>query len=980
MAHPLPADAVSRLCDALRSQLRPDQLSTSHVDRIAYARDQWPRSLLKLRQGALETPPDLIIWPESPQEAADALATCRAQQRHINAVAAGGGSSVTGASSPQRGGAVIDLKRLDRVRWIDLERGLAEIEAGMLGMHLEEALNRAGATLGHFPSSIMCSTLGGWAAARSAGQGSSRYGKIEDMIEDIELATVTQGEGEPQGKVGWIRGIYDPTPLVVGSEGRLGLITACRVRIHPAPIARRFRGVLLPGVEAGLEAIKAMMQSGDVPPTILRLYDPIDTALSSHRRVKDDPQHQPPRRSDGVRLPSSTSKALIKAPEQPSKPWERVGEALTRGLRSVAKPVVSQALMRAGASMGLLDVVMPDACLMILGCEGHSEEAAEALLKRHLQRCLKAGGEDLGAAPGWHWFDGRYNVSFKQSLVFNEGAFVDTMEVVARWPQVGPLYHGVRDAIGQDAVVMAHFSHAYPEGCSIYFSFVAMAPPSAELGTYDGIWQRGLTAAAALGAGGSHHHGIGFSKAHVMEQEWSKGGLKLMRALREAYDPDNQLNPGKLALDPPAAPAPTTPTTPRSDAPEAACQGLEEATPHLPWAAHTLMTPQESWARYGNPACTFRQTLTLHSWHDVQTLLRHNQGHQVPLYSSDGPLPSRPGLRLDLPLPTHSPPAFQLDEAAMLLTCDSRFSLEAIESYARMAGFTTGLRGDLNSSLLQWIDRGHEYAVNVRGTQGPLPVYGLVALLPSGEEVQLGRGPRASSGPDIRHLFWRTGGAFGIIKRATLRLRRVSEDVQVWRTTHPQLSDAIDLLRDLFRLHQPPLGLSLWHALPDGPSRLTVRFCPEQSPALIERYQHIAKIQEMSALPSPPLPSTSWWLAVAGQWPDLADIAGYPRREAPWPMLRIHLAQAYHEGGVWLVSFSPAVPPQTPAKGFGAFVKRLSQHQAVKGIWGDPRFVHMPDLDPHNASILRRVKRRVDPHDLLNPHALSSTDGPEVNP
>src|SRR5690606_10028689 len=132
----------------------------------------------------------------------------------------------------------------------------------------------------------------------------------------------------------------------------------------------------------------------------------------------------------------------------------------------------------------------------------------------------RAGATDLGEEPGRHWLEHRYDVSYKMSPVFRAGMFVDTMEVASTWERLLDLHRAVRHAIGQHAVVMAHFSHAYEEGCSIYFTFVARADdPRAAERTYDAIWRDGMAAASRVGGTISHHHGIGLLKGPAMSAE-----------------------------------------------------------------------------------------------------------------------------------------------------------------------------------------------------------------------------------------------------------------------------------------------------------------------------------------------------------------------------------------------------------------------------------------------------------------------------
>src|SRR5262249_12475492 len=134
------------------------------------------------------------------------------------------------------------------------------------------------------------------------------------------------------------------------------------------------------------------------------------------------------------------------------------------------------------------------------------------------------GARSLGEAPARHWLDHRYGVSYRQSPVFMAGAFSDTMEVAAPWSRLGALYDAVREALGRHVFVMAHLSPAYPDGCSIYFTFAGSAPsPEAAAAKYDAAWRAALD--AAIGAGGtlSHHHGVGRSKAPKLGAELGLG-------------------------------------------------------------------------------------------------------------------------------------------------------------------------------------------------------------------------------------------------------------------------------------------------------------------------------------------------------------------------------------------------------------------------------------------------------------------------
>jgi alkyldihydroxyacetonephosphate synthase len=184
---------------------------------------------------------------------------------------------------------------------------------------------------------------------------------------------------------------------------------------------------------------------------------------------------------------------------------------------------------------------------MIIGLEGARirTEVEAALTFGELEA---AGARDQGEEPGWAWLNHRYAVSYRMSPVFREGAFVDTMEVAASWERLLDLYGSVRAAIGRHALVMAHFSHAYADGCSIYFTFVATGPDArAAERLYDAIWRDGLEAATRVGGTISHHHGVGLLKAPYMIGE-HREAMAIFEAAKASLDPDGICNPGKLGL------------------------------------------------------------------------------------------------------------------------------------------------------------------------------------------------------------------------------------------------------------------------------------------------------------------------------------------------------------------------------------------------------------------------------------------------
>ncbi|MFN8026368.1 MAG: FAD-binding oxidoreductase [Acidimicrobiia bacterium] len=257
--------------DALRTQLAGVCPVITDTDALADAsRDWWPLALVWTAEGVAQPVAELVARPLDAAQVADVLRACN--DAAVPVTVAAGRSGVCGGSVPVHGGVVLDLTGLDGIVAVDRESLLLDVRAGTFGTPLEEQLRAEyGLTTGHFPQSIDISTVGGWLACRGAGQKSTRYGKIEDMVTglDVVLADgrVVHTGGAPRAAVG-----PDLTQLFVGSEGTLGVVTGARLRLHPAPAAE-IRGAWRPAsVGAGLDAIRRVLQRGATP-AVVRLYD-----------------------------------------------------------------------------------------------------------------------------------------------------------------------------------------------------------------------------------------------------------------------------------------------------------------------------------------------------------------------------------------------------------------------------------------------------------------------------------------------------------------------------------------------------------------------------------------------------------------------------------------------------------------------------------------------------------------------------------
>jgi alkyldihydroxyacetonephosphate synthase len=260
--------------DAVLAQLSSICATTTDGDQLGEAsRDWWPQAMIWALDGQVAARAGAVVAPTSADEVSAVLAVCN--EARIPVTAAAGRSGVCGASVPLHGGVVLDLCGLAGVVDVDTASLVLDVAPGTFGDHLEHELRTEhDVTLGHWPQSVALSTVGGWLACRSAGQLSTRYGKIEDMVLGLDVALadgrrITTG-GAPRAAVG-----PDLNQLFVGSEGTLGIITGARLRLHPAPRHEGRAAYTFPTVEAGLDAMRRVMQRGATP-AVLRLYDAVE--------------------------------------------------------------------------------------------------------------------------------------------------------------------------------------------------------------------------------------------------------------------------------------------------------------------------------------------------------------------------------------------------------------------------------------------------------------------------------------------------------------------------------------------------------------------------------------------------------------------------------------------------------------------------------------------------------------------------------
>jgi alkyldihydroxyacetonephosphate synthase len=480
---------------ALAETVGPAAVLTGHEHRIRRATGRGYPDLVRLRSGRLDDAPDAVVLPGSPAEIARVMDVC--EREGVGIVPFGGGTSVVGGVEPVRGRferlITLDLRRLRKAE-VDRTSMTATLGPGLRGPEAEEALGAHGVTLGHFPQSFEYATIGGFAAARSAGQASSGYGRFDELVTSVRLVA-------PAGELSTLETPHTAAgpalrEVVLGSEGIFGVITQVAARVRPVPEHRRYEGWMASDFGSGAEVVRKLAQS-DALPDVVRLSDEAETRVS-------------------------------------------LGMSGTGGGK--------RALLGAYLRLRRRD----HGSILICGWEGEGEAVERR--RAIAGRILRSGGAvALGSGPGHAWERGRYEGPYLRDELLDLGYMVETLETAHTWTRLQELHDEVRAAIGAalatqgtPGIVMCHLSHAYPDGASLYFTFIAPRRAGAELEQWRLAKSAASEAIVQLGGTITHHHGVGRDHAPYMPAEVGEMGVETLRAVKERLDPAGIMNPGKL--------------------------------------------------------------------------------------------------------------------------------------------------------------------------------------------------------------------------------------------------------------------------------------------------------------------------------------------------------------------------------------------------------------------------------------------------
>ncbi|MDD7681034.1 MAG: FAD-binding oxidoreductase [Stecheria intestinalis] len=485
---------------ALQEIVGEENVTMEDYPRLAVAYGKTGYDTLRLRQHQIDSLPDAVVYPSTHEEVQKIVSYC--SEHHLPLYVYGGGSSVTMGVEPTMGGISLDMrKRFNKVISFNEIDQTITVQAGMSGPDLEKNLNEAvqrfGAkrayTCGHFPQSFEYSSVGGWTVTRGAGQNSTYYGCITDIVLSQKYATPIgeiQTSHYPRQATG-----PDLNQIMMGSEGTFGVLTEVTLKVHRyMPENRKRFSYIFRDWPTAMAAAREMMQCEAGFSSVFRLSDPEETNLMLR---------------------------LYNVDETPL--WKLLN---ARGFKDMER------------------------CLFLGYTDG--EKGYSANVAKNIRRIAhQYGGMSLTSFVTKSWEKGRFNDPYLRDTMLDFGIMTDTLECTVNWSNMEQVHRDVRKVCHAlpNTIVTTHMSHCYPQGANLYFIFITRMDNAEEFRKYHASI---LDAIQKSGAAMSHHHGIG-----KMFGPWLEGSLGhkeygVIKVLRDYFDPEHMMNPGgTLGLDVP---------------------------------------------------------------------------------------------------------------------------------------------------------------------------------------------------------------------------------------------------------------------------------------------------------------------------------------------------------------------------------------------------------------------------------------------
>jgi alkyldihydroxyacetonephosphate synthase len=506
----IPASAENAgFTKAVSSFLDVDQIDGSGENRLRHGHGHTQEEMYAIKHKRLGRIPDLVIYPTSEEQVAKLIAASK--EHNVVLIPFGGGTNVTDAlrcrQDEKRVIVSVDMRRMNRIEWIDKENMMAKIEAGAVGRHIMHQLAKYGVSMGHEPDSVEFSTLGGWIATNASGMKKNKYGNIEDIVVDITVATA---DGElkrtttaPRESVG-----SDLRKLMFGSEGTLGIVTSAIVKLFPLPESQAYGSVLFPSYEAGYAFMHELAHTS-TPPASVRLVDNLQFQFGLALKPA----------SRGLKVWKSNIEKFVVTKVKGFDPYKMV--ALT---------------------------------LVFEGTKGEVEQQ-----QRDVYRiAAKHGGMKAGAENGRRGYQLTYSIAYIRDFLMSYYIIAESFETSCAWSDALKICDNVKRVLREEYTkrglpgkpfVTSRITQVYRTGVAIYFYFgfyyKGVENPSEVYLELENIAREEV-----LRCGGSlsHHHGIGKIREQFLPEIMSETALKWKKEIKNSLDPQNVFGAGNQGL------------------------------------------------------------------------------------------------------------------------------------------------------------------------------------------------------------------------------------------------------------------------------------------------------------------------------------------------------------------------------------------------------------------------------------------------
>jgi alkyldihydroxyacetonephosphate synthase len=463
---------------------------TDHLTRLEHSYGKAAFDAIRMFMRSVPQPPDAVAFPESEQDIVRVLDWCDGIGATV--IPYGGGSSVVkGIEPPASADKVVTIstRHMDKVLEVDPVSQAARIQAGIYGPAIEDQLRATPFTMRHYMQAYRCSTLGGWIATRSGGHYATLYTHIDDFVESIRMVAPT-GALETRRLPGSGAG-PSPDRLILGSEGIFGVITEAWVRLRKKPTFRASASVRFKNFYAGADAVRTITQAG--------LY-PANCRLLEAREAL------------------------------PGVPWNSEEAVLVLGFESGDHPLdtwMARAIEICGDHGGVVDPADPD------DENAHRSGAAGAWRNRFIR------------APHY------------SEHAVARGIMSSTFETSMTWERFRDFHRKItaitRDTIrrvtGRDGTVTCRFTHVYPDGPCLYFTFGGILDKRRQLEQFMDVLTTCTAATVEHGGTTTHHHAVGRFHRPFYDRQRPELFARALRGAKRELDPRGLMNPGVL-IDP----------------------------------------------------------------------------------------------------------------------------------------------------------------------------------------------------------------------------------------------------------------------------------------------------------------------------------------------------------------------------------------------------------------------------------------------